>query len=162
MPIYSFGKHGLWPGVDYGGLDNLNLLWWDPNATGEDETGTVGKGSYRYVDNGRRFLPGHYPTEPIKFFDPANTITRLRHGAGRAQAQDVSDAEALKRSCMVACLSVGTGQPSPRLTTVAYRRAPRAGTPATTQLSGTSSATTAPAATTTCAPTRTPGSTTQP
>ena len=44
---------------------------------GEDETGTVGTGSYRFVDNARRFLPGHYPTEPIKFFDPANTITRF-------------------------------------------------------------------------------------
>jgi hypothetical protein len=76
-PIYSYGKKGLWPGIDYGGLDNLNLLWWDPNVTSEDETGTVGKGAYRFIDNGRRWLPGHYPTEPIKFFDPANTITRF-------------------------------------------------------------------------------------
>jgi hypothetical protein len=76
-PIVSYGKHSLWPGIDYGGLDNLNLLWWDPTTTGEDETGTNGKGNYRYVDNGRRFLPGHYPTDPIKFFDPANTIVRF-------------------------------------------------------------------------------------
>jgi hypothetical protein len=75
--IFSYGKHGLWPGVDYGGLDNLNLIWWDPKARGQDETGNVGTGSYRFVDNGRRFLPGHYPTDPIKFFDPANTITRF-------------------------------------------------------------------------------------
>ena len=77
-PIFSFGKHGLWgPGIDYGGLDNLNLIWWDPNAVGPDETGTNGKGMYRYVDNGRRYLPGHWPTTPVKLFDPANTITRF-------------------------------------------------------------------------------------
>jgi hypothetical protein len=75
--ILSYGKHGLWPGVDYGGLDNLNLIWWDPKAKGQDETGNVGTGSYRFVDNGRRFLPGHYPTAPIKFFDPTDTITRF-------------------------------------------------------------------------------------
>lgn len=88
MALFSFGKHGLWPGVDYGGLDNLNLLWWDPNTTGEDETGTVGKGNYRYIDNGRRYLPGHYPTEPIKFFDPANTITRFDTVPPELQAKD--------------------------------------------------------------------------
>jgi hypothetical protein len=75
--ILTWGKHGLWPGVDYGGLDNLNLIWWDPTTHGEDETGTIGNGNYRFVDNGRRFLPGHYPTAPIKFFDPTNTITRF-------------------------------------------------------------------------------------
>jgi hypothetical protein len=77
-PIYSYGKHGLWKGVDYGGLDNLNVLWWDPKAEGEDETGDIGVGAYRFIDNGRRFLPGKTPTDPIKFFDPANTITSFK------------------------------------------------------------------------------------
>jgi hypothetical protein len=77
-PIVSYGNHGLWPGgTDYGGLDNLNLIWYDPNAVGPDETGNVGKGSYRYVDNARRFLPGHWPTTPIKLFDPTDTITHF-------------------------------------------------------------------------------------
>jgi hypothetical protein len=75
--ILTWGKHGLWPGVDYGGLDNLNLIWWDPTAKGEDETGNLGTGLYRFVDNARRYLPGHYPTEPIKFFDPTDTVTHF-------------------------------------------------------------------------------------
>ena len=76
-PIITYGHHGLWPGVDYGGLDNVNLIWWDPNAVGPDETGLVGKGMYRYVDNARRYLPGQFPTTPIALFDPTNTITRF-------------------------------------------------------------------------------------
>ncbi|MDQ1467809.1 MAG: hypothetical protein QOH10_2224 [Actinomycetota bacterium] len=75
--IYTYGQHGFWPGVDFGGLDNFNLIWWDPTTKGPDETGNNGTGMYRYVDNARRFLPGHYPSSPIKFFDPTNTITRF-------------------------------------------------------------------------------------
>jgi hypothetical protein len=78
VPIISYGAHGFWPGVDYGGLDNLNLLWYDPKATGPDETGSsTSPGMYRYVDNARRYLPGHIPTAPIALFDPTNTITRF-------------------------------------------------------------------------------------
>ncbi|HEX4491588.1 MAG TPA: hypothetical protein VH914_10315 [Acidimicrobiia bacterium] len=77
--IFSYGNHGLWPGgTDFGGLDNLNLIWYDPTAKGvADETGTTGTGAYRYIDSGRRFLPGHLPTDPIKFFDSADTITNF-------------------------------------------------------------------------------------
>jgi hypothetical protein len=84
-PIFSYGNHGLWPGIDYGGLDNLNLIWWDPKATGPDETGNNGTGMYRYVDNGRRFLPKHFPTTPIALFNPADTITRFTSVAPEMQ-----------------------------------------------------------------------------
>ena len=30
---------------------------------------------YRYVDMGKRYLPGQMPTQPFKAFDPANTVT---------------------------------------------------------------------------------------
>jgi hypothetical protein len=30
---------------------------------------------YRMVDGGRRYLPGQWPTTPIKLFDPAGTVT---------------------------------------------------------------------------------------
>jgi hypothetical protein len=78
-PIFSYGNHHLWPGgTDYGGLDNLNLIWYDPTVKGvPDETGADGTGAYRYIDNGRRFMPGTMPTTAIKFFDPADTITRF-------------------------------------------------------------------------------------
>ena len=51
-----------------------------------------GKGMYRYVDNGRRFLPGKIPTAPIKFFDPPDTITRFTSVPAEMQAADVPEA----------------------------------------------------------------------
>jgi hypothetical protein len=45
------------------------VVWWDPNATGADEVGRTGKGLYRYADFGKRYLPGQWPTAPIKLFD---------------------------------------------------------------------------------------------
>ncbi len=73
--VVTYGDHGFWPGTDFGGLDNAGVLYWDPTADGPDETGNIGKGLYRLMDGGRRYLPGHWPTEPLKFFDPANTVT---------------------------------------------------------------------------------------
>ncbi len=73
--ITTYGNHGYWPGTDLSGLDNAGVLYWDPNAVGQDESGKVGKGMYRLVDGGLRYLPGHWPTTPIKLFDPAGTIT---------------------------------------------------------------------------------------
>jgi hypothetical protein len=75
-PTVSYGDHGIWPyEVDPNGLDDASLVWWDPTATGEDETGAEGVGMYRLVDGGRRYLPGEWPTEPIAFFDPTGTVT---------------------------------------------------------------------------------------
>jgi Periplasmic binding protein len=73
--IDTWGRHGYWPGEDVNGLDNMGLMYWDPNARGPDETGTVANGMYRLVDGGLRYLPGKWPTKPIKLFDPTNTVT---------------------------------------------------------------------------------------
>jgi hypothetical protein len=74
--VTSYGDHGIWPnGTDYGGADTTALVWWDPKAPGEDETGSVGKGEYRYMDNGARFLPGDIPTTAMGLFKTANTVT---------------------------------------------------------------------------------------
>ncbi len=73
--IVTFGEHGFWPGVDPAALDNAGLLWWDPDTVGPDETGNVGPGVYRLVDGGRRYLPGKWPTTPIKLFDKEGTVT---------------------------------------------------------------------------------------
>jgi hypothetical protein len=73
--IVTWGNHGYWQGTDYGGLDNAGVLYWDPTAVGADETGKVGNGMYRLVDGGTRYLPGQWPTAPIKLFDPAGTVT---------------------------------------------------------------------------------------
>src|SRR5262249_2654267 len=75
--LVTYGSHGLCPGhdPDVTGLDNAGILWWDPNATGEDETGAVGKGMYRLVDGGKRYLPGQWPTDPIPLFNDEGTVT---------------------------------------------------------------------------------------
>ena len=46
-----------------------------PEAAGLDEQGKQGVGMYRYVDHGKRYLPGKLPTTLQPFFDPANTLT---------------------------------------------------------------------------------------
>jgi hypothetical protein len=50
-------------------------VWWDPDATGESETGVEGKGMMRYVDGGKRYLPGEWPTDPMPWFEKEGTVT---------------------------------------------------------------------------------------
>ncbi|HEX4905674.1 MAG TPA: hypothetical protein VFU93_09500 [Acidimicrobiales bacterium] len=71
----SFGEKGIWDWPDYIAFDDVTEIWWDPAAEGEDEIGANGRGLYRYVDMGKRYLPGQHPASPPKAFDPANTAT---------------------------------------------------------------------------------------
>jgi hypothetical protein len=73
-PQISWGERGIWPGVDYAGVDDQTEVWWDPDATGEDETGTRGRGMWTYVDGGRRYLPGEWPESPPRVFDPDGAV----------------------------------------------------------------------------------------
>ncbi len=75
--VSSWGNHGIWPDTpdDPAGLDNAGILYWDPTARGADETGAVGNGMYRLLGGGMRYLAGHWPTDPVPLFDPANTST---------------------------------------------------------------------------------------
>jgi hypothetical protein len=73
--IVTYGNHGYWPGDDPAGLDNAGLEFWDPTTSGPDETGTVGKGMYRLMDGGVRYLPSQWPKTPMALFDKANTVT---------------------------------------------------------------------------------------
>ena len=65
----------LWPFKDYTSFDDVTEIWWDPNAQGEDEIGNDGRGMYRYVDGGHRYMPGQWPTSLPRVFDPKGTIT---------------------------------------------------------------------------------------
>ena len=68
----SYGTR-LWPGEDYTGVDDVTYIWWDFDAQGEDEIGNDGIGLYRYVDGGRRYLPGEHRTD-VRWFDEAGTV----------------------------------------------------------------------------------------
>ncbi len=74
-PQISWGERGIWPGVDYAGVDDQTEVWWDADAVGEDETGKVGSGMWAYVDGGARFLPGQWPDDPPGVFDPDGAVT---------------------------------------------------------------------------------------
>lgn len=75
QPSLSYGDKGIWPVTDYLGIDDATEIWWDPTATGPDEIRREGTGMYRYVDGGRRYLPGTWPDTPPRVFDPAGTVT---------------------------------------------------------------------------------------
>lgn len=74
-PATSRGHHGLWPGTDWGGSDDGGLLWWNPDARGEDEVGKVANGLYEYTAGGKRYTLGEWPTKDPGLFDPAKSIT---------------------------------------------------------------------------------------
>jgi hypothetical protein len=61
---------------DYEGIDDMVELWWDAEAEGPDETGAEGTGLYRYVNDGRRYLPSDY-TADIEVFDRNNSVTQI-------------------------------------------------------------------------------------
>jgi hypothetical protein len=74
QPYLSWGGPDIWPYVDYTGIDDATLVWWDPTATGPDEIRRDGSGMWRYADGGVRFLPGEWPTES-RLFDPDSSVT---------------------------------------------------------------------------------------
>lgn len=69
------GNEDEFPG-DYHGIDDMVEIWWDAEAEGPDETGAEGKGLYRYVNDGRRYLPHEY-TDDIEVFDPDKAVTEI-------------------------------------------------------------------------------------
>ena len=74
-PQISWGERGIWPSVDYAGVDDQTEVFWDADATGEDETGRVAKGMWSYVDGGKRYLPGEWPEEPPRAFQKEGAVT---------------------------------------------------------------------------------------
>jgi hypothetical protein len=72
----SYGQHDLWDYEDYNGSDDMTEIWWDPEATGEDEIGKEGTGMWRYVADGKRYLPGEW-TEDLTIFDDEGSATIL-------------------------------------------------------------------------------------
>ncbi|HET6662882.1 MAG TPA: ABC transporter substrate-binding protein [Acidimicrobiales bacterium] len=76
-PQVSRGEHGVWPDFDWGGSDDIGLIWFDPTTSGEDEVGNEGQGMYRYALNGQRYTLGHLPgsIEEAGLFDVNRSVT---------------------------------------------------------------------------------------
>jgi hypothetical protein len=75
QPSLDYGTT-VWGEDDYAGIDDMVEIWWDPEATGLDETGQDGQGLYRYVDGGQRYLPDEY-TDEVRVFDPEGAVTEI-------------------------------------------------------------------------------------
>ena len=74
-PRVSRGEHGLWPFIDNYGSDDATLIWWNPDATGNDDIGNAGKGMYEYAADGKRYTLKGWPSTKVKLFDEANSVT---------------------------------------------------------------------------------------
>jgi hypothetical protein len=74
QPFLTYGDKGYWPDIDYQGVDDTTLIWWDPSATGLDEIRKDGTGMWQYVDGGARHLPGEWPTED-RLFNADGAVT---------------------------------------------------------------------------------------
>ena len=73
-PVIAWSPR-LWPWDDYNMLDDGTLIWWDPTATGADETGSNGTGMMRYMYGGKRYLYGQFPRGKQPWFSTSNTVT---------------------------------------------------------------------------------------
>jgi hypothetical protein len=74
QPLLTYGDKDFWPDTDYNGVDDATLIWWDAAATGPDEIRRQGTGMWTFVDGGKRYLPGEWPSE-VKLFDPEGAVT---------------------------------------------------------------------------------------
>ena len=65
----SWGDQCLWEATDYNGVDDATVFWWDADEVGLDENNREGTGMMKFVDGGKRYLPGEWPTEEKLFVD---------------------------------------------------------------------------------------------
>ena len=83
----SWGRHGVVPYDDYNAWDDFAEVWWDPQfiGRGNDRVADGAPGHYRYMDGGKRRLPGQWPKgEP-----PAFDKSRAAHYEGRPPNEQV-------------------------------------------------------------------------
>ena len=70
--VISYGNHGIWPFTDYTLYDDVTEIFWDNTVRGQDEVGNEGVGAYRYVADGKRYLPGEHPRDDPKVLRDAD------------------------------------------------------------------------------------------
>ncbi|WP_426573495.1 hypothetical protein [Aquihabitans sp. McL0605] len=73
-PRISFGDHDLFQNPDFTAVDDMGVIWWNPDLRGPDEQGKVDKGMMMAADGGKRYLPGEMPHTPANVFDPKGAV----------------------------------------------------------------------------------------
>ncbi len=73
-----YGNVPFWSEIgaerDYNGPDDKGEIWWDAEATGPDELGREGRGMVRYVEGGKRYLPGDWAGSENRLFDESESV----------------------------------------------------------------------------------------
>jgi hypothetical protein len=95
QPWVTYGDRGIWDDwtdqnvliPDHHGIDDWVEIWWDAEAEGPDEIFNEDVGMYRYVNNGRRYMPGEF-TEELEVFDPDAAVTLIEDIPEEEQAPD--------------------------------------------------------------------------
>lgn len=89
-PSVSYGNGELWSSFDYGGGDDVALIWWDPQAEGTNELGQTGQGMYRFANGGQRYtietMPGS--VEEAGLFDADTSALQLTELPSEDQPPD--------------------------------------------------------------------------
>lgn len=89
--VISYGNHGIWPFTDYTLYDDVTEIFWDNTVRGQDEVGNEGVGAYRYVGNGKRYLPGEHPKDEPRVLsdaDPNSSPAMLTQRPGNEKAPE--------------------------------------------------------------------------
>lgn len=71
--LIAYGDR-FWPWDYYNQINDGVLIWWNPTASGPDETNEQGVGMQEYMFGGKRYLWGQFPKGNLPWFNPANTV----------------------------------------------------------------------------------------
>jgi hypothetical protein len=77
-PQYSFGK-GQFPWANYAGYTDFTELYWDPTAQAAVGSTKVSVGQYQYLNGGKRYVFGSWPSGEPKMFDPKGTVIKYNN-----------------------------------------------------------------------------------
>jgi hypothetical protein len=88
QPSLNWGDDTVWPYTDYHGIDDWTAIWWDADAVGPSEIRRVDSGMYQYVDGGARYLPGEWPEEDSRAFDPEGAVDFYEEAPPGEEAPD--------------------------------------------------------------------------
>src|SRR4029079_19301877 len=61
-------------GDDYYGIDDFTEIWWDTSVSGPDEIHQQGQGLMEFVDGGKRYRPGEWPSD-LRVFDKNGAVS---------------------------------------------------------------------------------------
>ncbi len=71
--LIAYGDR-FWPWDYYNQINDGVLIWWNSTASGPDEDNSSGTGMQEYMNNGKRYLWGEFPTGQQPWFSPTGAV----------------------------------------------------------------------------------------